>query len=179
MENLNVLIDEKTLNNRINEIADEITKDFHGEDLVFICVLKGASYFTIDLSKKIKNNDVILDFVKVSSYGIGARQSTGKINFTLDISENIENKNVIIIEDIVDSGFCLSYLYNYFKAKNPKILKTCVLLDKFERRQTEVVLDYVGFKIEDKFVLGYGLDFDEKYRNLPFIGYIDNNSLKN
>lgn len=173
LENLKVLIDEKKLNERITEIANEISKDYKNEELVLVCVLKGAAYFAIDLSKKIKNNVVIMDFVKVSSYGVGNRESTGKIIFKLDISENIENKNVIIIEDIIDSGITLNYLYDYLKSKNPKSLKICALLDKYERRIKNIKVDYTGFKIENKFVLGYGLDYDEKYRNLPYIGYVE------
>ena len=173
LKNLNVLINEEKLNERISELANEISKDYINEEIVFICVLKGAVYFAIDLSKKIKNNVIIMDFIKVSSYGIGNRESTGKIDFKLDLSENIENKNVIIVEDIIDSGTTLNYLYDYLKTKNPKTLKICVLLDKYERRIKDIKVDYTGFKIENKFVLGYGLDYDEKYRNLPYIGYID------
>lgn len=168
-----VLIDEETLNKRIEELANQISKDYNGEKIILICTLKGAVYFTIDLSKKIKKSDVIIDFVRVSSYGINNRETTGKLDFKLDISENIENKNVIVVEDIIDSGITLSYLYDYLKTKNPKTLRICVLLDKKARRQKEVNVDYVGFEIENKFVLGYGLDYDEKYRNLPYIGYVE------
>ena len=111
--------------------------------------------------------------MRVSSYGVNNRYTTGKLDFKLDISEDIENKNVIIIEYIIDSGITLNYLRDYLKTKNPKSLKICVLLDKKERRQKEINLDYVGFEIENKFVLGYGLDYDEKYRNLPYIGYVE------
>ena len=168
-----VLINEETLNKRIEELANQISEDYKGEEIVLVCTLKGAVYFTIDLSKKITKNEVILDFVRVSSYGINNRETTGKLNFKLDISEDIQNKNVIIIEDIIDSGITLNYLYDYLKTKNPKSLKICVLLNKKERRQKEIALDYVGFEIENKFVLGYGLDYDEKYRNLPYIGYVE------
>ena len=125
------------------------------------------------MSKKITDSDVILDFIRVSSYGVNNRETTGKLDFKLDISENIGNKNVIIVEDIIDSGITLSYLYNYLKTKNPKSLKICVLLDKKARRQKKIKVDYTGFEIENKFVLGYGLDYDEKYRNLPYIGYVE------
>ena len=130
-------------------------------------------YFTIDLSKKITDSDIILDFIRVSSYGVNNRETTGKLDFKLDISEDIGNKNVIIVEDIIDSGITLSYLYDYLKTKNPKSLKICVLLDKKARRQKKIKVDYTGFEIENKFVLGYGLDYDEKYRNLPYIGYVE------
>lgn len=173
LENVKVLVDSNTLQKRIGEIADQISADYNNEDITLICVLNGAVYFAIDLSKKIKNSDVIMDFVKVSSYGVNQRKSTGVINFKLDISENIENKNVIIVEDIIDSGNTLDYLYNYLKQKNPKSLKICVLLDKKEKRVKPVPVDYVGFEIDNQFVLGYGLDYDEKYRNLDYIGYLD------
>ena len=173
LENFKVLFNEEQLQNRISEIANQISLDYSGEEIVMVCVLKGASYFAVDLSKKISSSDVIIDFVKISSYGIGARESTGNIDFTLDLSENVENKNVIIVEDIIDSGVTLNYLSDYIKSKNPKSLKICVLLDKYERRTQGIQVDYTGFKIENKFVLGYGLDYDEKYRNLPFVCYVD------
>lgn len=172
MEKIKVLIDEKSLNKRVEEIASQISKDYGNEEIVLVCILKGAVYFATDLSKKIKNN-IIMDFMKVSSYGIGQRETTGKINFKLDLSENIENKNVIIVEDIVDSGVTMRYLYDYLKNKKPKTLKICTLLDKPERRTESIKVDYAGFTIENKFVLGYGMDYDEKYRNLPYIGYIE------
>lgn len=172
LENLNVLINEEKLQARVSEVAKEISNDFKGEELVLVCILKGAIYFAVDLSKKLTNNTVMLDFMKVSSYGNNL-ETTGKINFKLDTSIDIENKNVIIVEDIIDSGITLNYLYNYLKTKNPKILKICVLLDKKERRQKEINIDYVGFEIQNKFVVGYGLDYEDKYRNLPYVGYIE------
>jgi len=173
MEKINVLIDEESLNKRVKEIAEQISSDYGNEELILVCILKGAVYFATDLSKKIKNNEVIMDFMKVSSYGIGQRETTGKIDFKLDLSVDIENKNVIVVEDIVDSGKTMRYLCDYLKNKNPKSLKICTLLDKPARRTESIKADYVGFTIDDKFVLGYGLDYDEKYRNLPYIGYID------
>lgn len=173
LENVKILIEKEQVKKRIIELAERISKDYNGEDITIICVLKGAAYFALDLSKKIKKSDVIMDFVKISSYGNNQRETTGKINFKLDISENIEGKNVIIVEDIIDSGITLNYLYNYLNEKNPKTLKICVLLDKKERRVKPIKVDYVGFEIENKFVLGYGLDYDEKYRNLEYIGYVE------
>ena len=173
MEQIKALINEEKINRRIEEIANKISEDYKDEEIILVCILKGASYFTTELSKKIKNNNVILDFMKVSSYGINARETTGKINLSLDISQDIEGKNVIIVEDIIDSGITLNYLYDYLKSKSPKTLKLCVLLDKKERRIKDIKLDYVGLEIEDKFVLGCGMDYDEKYRNLPYVGYIE------
>lgn len=168
---INVLINEDTVQKRINELALEISKDYKNKEIVLICILKGAAYFAIDLSKKLNNNDVFLDFMKVSSYGNNL-ETTGKISFNLDTSVDIKDKNVIIVEDIIDTGLTLNYLYNYLKNKNPKTLKICAMLDKKERRQKNIHIDYTGFQIENKFVVGYGLDFEEKYRNLPYIGYI-------
>ena len=175
LEEINVLIDEATLQNRVNELAEEISNDYKNEDIILICILKGSIFFTVDLAKKITCNSVVLDFMRVSTYENKATESSGKINFKLDISENIENKNVIIVEDIIDSGFTLNYLYNYLREKNPKTLKLCTLLNKPERRKIDIKVDYTGFEIDNKFVVGYGLDYDEKYRNLPYIGYLNMN----
>ena len=172
MENLNVLIDEEKLNNRIKEMAKQIENEYKNEEIVLVCILKGAVYFTVELSKNIKDSSIILDFMKVSSYGEGI-QTTGNVELKVDLSTNIENKNVIIVEDIIDSGYTLNYLYDYLKSKNPKTLKICVLLDKKERREKDIRVDYTGFEIENKFVVGYGLDYADKYRNLPYVGYIE------
>lgn len=169
---IKVLISEDKLQERIAQIANEISKDFANEEIVLVCVLKGAAYFAIDLSKTLSEHDVIMDFVKVSSYGAGT-VSCGNIDFKLDISTDITNKNVIIIEDIIDTGITLNYLYKYLIKKSPKSLKLCVLLDKKERRIQDIYVDYTGFEIENKFVVGYGLDYNESYRNLPYIGYIE------
>jgi hypoxanthine phosphoribosyltransferase len=168
---IKVLINEEKIKNRIKEIAQEILRDFKNEEIVLICILKGATYFAIDLSKEL-NNNLVLDFMKVNSYG-NELESSGKINFKLDISTDIKDKNVIIVEDIIDSGLTLNYIYDYLAKKNPKNLKICVLLDKKERRVKPINVDYTGFEIENKFVLGYGLDYKDKYRNLQYIGYIE------
>ncbi len=171
-DKIKVMIDEKTLHKRIKELAKNIEKDFKDEEIILICILKGSVYFTVDLSKYIKKSDVTLEFMKASSYGDGT-ETTREVKVTLDLKSSIENKNVIIIEDILDSGYTLDYLYNYLLEKNPKSLKICVLLDKKERREKDVKADYVGFEIDNKFVVGYGLDYAEKYRNLPYIGYVE------
>jgi len=172
MEKIKVLIDEKTLNKRIKEMAQQISNEYGNEELVLVCILKGAVYFMVDLSKNIQNTSVILDFMKVSSYG-NATETSGNIELKIDLSSNIENKNVIIVEDILDTGYTLNYLYDYLKSKNPKTLKICVLLDKKERRKKDISVDYTGFEIENKFVVGYGLDYEDKLRNLPYVGYIE------
>lgn len=172
-DKIKVLITKEEINNRIKEIACDINRDYYGEDVVLVCVLNGAVYFAVDLSKELSDCNVIMDFVKISSYGVNARKSSGNIDFKLDIRTDIKDKNVIIIEDIIDSGNTLSYLYDYLLEKCPKSLKICVLLDKKERREKEVNVSYIGFSVDDKFVLGYGLDYDEGYRNLTYIGYIE------
>lgn len=171
-EELNVLINEEELNKKIKELATIIEEDFKGEELVLICILKGAVYFAIDLSKQIKNNVVTLDFMKVSSYG-NDFVTSGNVEFILDITTDITGKNVIVVEDIIDSGYTLSFIKDYLSKKKPKSLKLCVLLDKKERREKEVKIDYIGFEIENKFVVGYGLDYEDKYRNLPYVGWVE------
>lgn len=172
MNQIKVLIDEEILNKRIKELAQEISKDYQNEEIVLVCILKGAVYFAVDLSKRITTCPVILDFMKASSYG-NSTTTTGVVDLKIDLSTNIENKNVIIVEDIIDSGYTLNYLYDYLRAKNPKTLKICVLLDKKERREKEIKVDYTGFEIENKFIVGYGLDYEDRYRNLPYIGYVE------
>lgn len=171
MEELKVLIDEKTLQERISELAEEIMKDYEGKDITFICILKGSALFTVDLAKKIKNN-VRLEFIRVSSYG-NSTVSSGTVTMKLDLQDSIEGRDVIVIEDIIDTGRTLSYLRDYLKDKKPGSLKICTLLDKKERRQFDIEPDYTAFQIPDKFVVGYGLDDKENYRNLPYVGYFD------
>lgn len=161
-----VLIDEETISKRIIQLADQINNDYKGEKLTLICILKGSLYFYADLSRKI-NLDTELEFIRVSSYE--GENSTGKIDFKLDLDEEVTNKNVIVVEDIVDTGNTLDSLLKHLKKQKPKSLKLCTLLDKKDRRETEVPIDYVGFKIPNHFVIGYGLDLDQKYRNIPEI----------
>lgn len=171
MEDLKVLIDEKTLQEKIGELAEKIMKDYEGKDITFICILKGSALFTVDLAKKIKNN-VRLEFIRVSSYG-DSQVSSGKVTMKLDLQDSIEGRDVIVIEDIIDTGRTLSYLRDYLKDKKPASLKICTLLDKKERREFDIEPDYTAFVIPDKFVVGYGLDDRENYRNLPYVGYFD------
>ena len=172
-DKIEVLISEEKLQARILELAKEIEKDYQDEEVVFCSVLKGAIFFTVDLMKKY-NGDCSIDFVRVSSYE--GENSTGNIVLKIPLKkEHIENKNIILVEDIVDTGRTFSYLVEYIKDFNPKSVKTCVLLDKKARRVVEFEADYVGFSIDDLFVIGYGLDYNEKYRNFPFVGYVKNN----
>ncbi|HHW58456.1 MAG TPA: hypoxanthine phosphoribosyltransferase [Clostridia bacterium] len=165
-----ILITEDQLKEKVKELGQMITKDYQGKDLVFIGVLKGAVVFMADLSRSI-DLPLSVDFMAVSSYGSSTR-SSGIVKIIKDHDINIEGKDVLIVEDIIDSGLTLSYLRETLLGRKPKSLRICTLLDKPERRETDVKVDYCGFKIPDKFVVGYGLDFNEKYRNLPFIGVL-------
>lgn len=170
MKNINVLINEEQINKRLDELANQIMNEYEGKDIVFLCILKGSIFFTVELAKRIKNN-IQFEFIEVSSYE--NNESTGKIKLNKDITQSIEGKEVIIIEDIVDTGRTLSFLKDLLLEKKPASLKICSLLDKPSRRITNVKADYVGFTIEDKFVVGYGLDDEQNLRNLNYIGYIE------
>ena len=171
MEDIKVLISEEELQKRIEEIAKQIQEEYKGKEITLICILKGSVLFTVDLAKKIQG-DVKLEFIRVSSYN-GETESSGEIKMKLDLKDSIQGKDVIVIEDIIDTGRTLSYLLEYLKVKRPNSVKLCALLDKPDRRVVDVKVDYTGFEIPDKFVIGYGLDFDERYRNLPYVGYIE------
>ncbi len=171
MNKIKKLINERDINRRVKEISETLYDEYKDEEVVFICTLKGAVFFACDLLKKYKG-DVRIEFLRVSSYS--GKDSTGKIELNLSISkENIENKNVIILEDIVDTGTTLKFLKEYIGDMKPKSLIIVSLLDKKERRKVDIEADIVGFEIEDLFVVGYGLDYDQKYRNLPYIGVIE------
>lgn len=171
MEDIKVLINEQQLQKRVDEIARQIEEEYKGKEITLICILKGSVFFTVDLARKIRG-DVKLEFIRVSSYNDGT-ESSGEIKMKLDLKDSIQGKDVIVIEDIIDTGRTLSYLIEYLKMKKPNSVKLCTLLDKPERRVQKVKVDYTGFQIPDKFVIGYGLDFDERYRNLPYVGYIE------
>ena len=171
MEEVKVLIDEQKLQARIDEIAKQIGEEYKNKEIILICILKGSIFFTVDLARKIKE-DIKLEFIRVSSYYEGT-ESTGEIKMKLDLKDSIQGKDVIVVEDIIDTGRTLSYLMEYLKMKKPNSIKLCALLDKPERRIKKVKVDYTGFQIPDEFVVGYGLDCNEKYRNLPYIGYIE------
>ncbi len=165
-----VMISEEQLAAKVSELAKQIEKDFQGEELLVVGILKGASVFVADLIRKI-NLDVNIDFMSVSSYG-NSTESSGVVKILKDLDVNIEGKNVLIVEDIIDSGLTLSNLVAALETRNPKSLKLCTLLDKPQRRKANIFVDYVGFVIEDKFIVGYGIDWAEKYRNLPYIGIV-------
>lgn len=170
MKEIKTLIDEKLIQARVKEIAREIENKYKDEDIILVCILKGSVMFFTELAKNISNN-VQLEFIEVSSYS--GTESTGKIILKKDMGQDIEGKNVIIVEDIVDTGRTLKYLKELLEQRKPKKLETATLLNKQARRFVDVDVEYIGFEIEDKFVLGYGLDYDQNYRNLPYVGYIE------
>ena len=170
-DKINVLIPEETVDAKIKEIGEQISKDYGGETVYLICILKGSIFFTCELAKRI-TSPVEIDFMSVSSYGAGT-SSSGVVKIGKDLDTTIEGKNVLIVEDIIDSGRTLSYLIEILKKRNPASIRLCTLLDKPERRVTDVKVDYVAFNIPDEFVVGYGLDYDQRYRNLPYIGVVE------
>jgi hypoxanthine phosphoribosyltransferase len=169
-EDVRILISRSRLQRRITEMAREIRKDFPDEPLHLVGVLKGAVFFLTDLGKQIPG-DVSFDFIAVSSYGVGTH-SSGEVRLTRDLDSSIEGRTVIIVEDILDTGMTLQYLLRVFEQRRPKRLRVAVLLDKPERRIASVQADYVGFTIPNEFVVGYGLDYAERYRNLPEVGVV-------
>ncbi|MBS6643562.1 MAG: hypoxanthine phosphoribosyltransferase [Clostridiaceae bacterium] len=171
-DKIRVLLSEEEVNVRINEIAAQISNDYEGKQIHLICILKGGVFFTCELAKRI-TVPVSLDFMSVSSYGSGTA-SSGVVRIIKDLDEPLEGKDVLIVEDIIDSGRTLAYLIEVLKQRNPRSVKLCTLLDKPERRvKKQVQVDYTCFTIPDEFVVGYGLDFDQKYRNLPYIGVVE------
>ena len=170
-ERIRVLLSEKEVDDRIQAIGDQISKDYAGKQVHLVCVLKGGSFFMCELAKRI-NVPVSLDFMSVSSYG-GDTKSSGVVKIVKDLDESIKEKDVIVVEDIVDSGRTLNYLLEMLKDRGPKSLRLCTLLDKPDRRVVDVDVDYTGFQIPDQFVVGYGLDYDQRYRNLPYIGIVE------
>lgn len=169
-ERVEVLLTEKEVDDRIQAIGEQISRDYAGRQVHLICVLKGGSFFLCELAKRI-TVPVSLDFMSVSSYGKDTK-SSGVVKIIKDLDESIKGKDVIVVEDIVDSGRTLSYLMEMLSDRGPASLHLCTLLDKPERRVVDVHVDYTGFQIPDEFVVGYGLDYDQRYRNLPYIGIV-------
>lgn len=169
-EHVEVMLTEEEVNKRIKEIGEQISKDYAGKKVHLICVLKGGAFFMVELAKRI-TVPVSLDFMSVSSYG-GETKSSGVVKIVKDLDESITGKDVLVVEDIVDSGRTLSYLLEMLKDRKPASIKLCTLLDKPDRRVVDVDVNYTGFVIPDEFVVGYGLDYDQRYRNLPYIGVV-------
>ena len=167
-----VLIPADELQNRIVQLGKEISEDYQDKNLHLICILRGGVLFLADLMRNIDLPHTI-DFMAVSSYGSGARQTTGQVRIALDLKEDIHDRDVLLVEDIVDSGYTVASVLEMLATRHPRSLKVCTLLDKAERREVDVPIHYRGFAIPNKFVFGYGLDLDEYYRNLPFIGTVN------
>lgn len=171
MYKIDVLFSEEQINDRIATIGEQISEEYAGKSVHLICILKGSAPFTCELAKRI-TVPVTMDFMQVSSYGADTK-SSGIVKIVKDLDEPIEGKNVIVIEDIIDSGRTLSYLLEVLKTRKPASIKLCTLLDKPEGRVVDnIFVDYTGFKIPDEFVVGYGLDYDQKHRNLPYVGIV-------
>ena len=170
-DKISVLISEEDVEKRIQEIGSAISKEYEGKCVHLICVLKGGVFFACELAKRI-SVPVTMDFMSVSSYGSDTK-SSGVVKIVKDLDESLKDKEVIVVEDIVDSGRTLSYLLEMLKDRGPASLRLCTLLDKPERRVIDVHVDYTGFNIPDEFVVGYGLDYDQRYRNLPYIGVVE------
>ena len=171
-ERIRVLLTEEEVNRRISEIAAQISQDYEGRAVHLICVLKGGVFFTCELAKRL-TVPVSLDFMSVSSYGDDTK-SSGVVRIVKDLDESLKGKEVLIVEDIIDSGRTLSYLIEVLRQRGPESIRLCTLLDKPERRvKKQVKVDYTCFTIPDEFVVGYGLDYDQKYRNLPYIGVVE------
>lgn len=171
MPEIKVLIPEEKINQRVRELGDQISKDYEGEFVKLICILKGASFFTCELAKRI-TVPVFLDFMSCSSYGNGT-ESSGDVKIKKDLDDPVEGQNVIIVEDIIDSGRTLYHLKKILATRGAKSIAICTLLDKPERREFDVDVDYLGFNIPDEFVVGFGLDYAQHYRNLPYIGTLE------
>jgi len=170
-EHVKVLLSEEEVDKRIQEIGEQISKDYAGKQVHLVCVLRGGVFFLCELAKRI-TVPVSLDFMSVSSYG-GDTKSSGVVKIVKDLDDSIKDKDVLVVEDIVDSGRTLSYLLEMLRDRQPASLRLCTLLDKPDRRVIDVNVDYTGFEIPDEFVVGYGLDYDQKYRNLPYIGIVE------
>lgn len=170
-EKIRVMLNEEDVDKRIKELGEQISKDYEGRSIHLICILKGGVFFMCELAKRI-TVPVSMDFMAVSSYG-GGTASSGSVKIIKDLDESIEGKDVLIVEDIIDSGRTLSHLIELLGQRKPNSIRLCTLLDKPDRRVVDVKVEYVGYSIPDEFVVGYGLDYDQKYRNLPYIGVVE------
>lgn len=172
-----ILIGEEDLQRRVAALGQQISQDYaQCQDLILICILKGGVMFLTDLTRHISVPHEI-DFMAVTSYGKGVRSTTGNVRIDMDLTAALAGKDVLIVEDIIDSGHTLDFVIKMLAARSPRSVKLCTLLNKPSRREIDLTIDYVGFEIEDRFVFGYGLDLDEKYRNLPFIGVVNADAL--
>ncbi len=173
-EHVRVLIPEEQVVEKIKEVAAQISADYAGKPIHLICILKGGAMFMCELAKRLQNDDISLDFMSVSSYG-GGTTSSGIVKIVKDLDEPLEGKNVLIVEDIIDTGHTLNHLTKLLQDRKPNSIEICTLLNKPSRREKEVPVKYSCFEIPDEFVVGYGLDYDQRYRNLPYIGVVEFN----
>ena len=174
-----ILIDEQRLQARIAELGKQLSADYaECTDLLLLCILKGGVMFLTDLSRHVQVPHMI-DFMAASSYGVGARHSSGSVRIDMDLRTDVRNKHVLVVEDIIDSGNTLDFVLKTLRNREPASLKLCALLNKQSRRQVEINVDYIGFEIENKYVFGYGLDLDERFRNLPFVGVVRQDAILN
>lgn len=171
MDNIRVMLSEEEVDNRISDLGAQISKDYAGKEIHLICILKGSVFFACELAKRI-TIPVSIDFMCVSSYG-NEKSSSGIVKIVKDLDEPLEGKDVLIVEDIIDSGRTLSYLVPVLQKREPNSIQICTMLSKPDRREAEVDVQYIGFTIPDEFVVGYGLDYAQKYRNLPYIGVVE------
>lgn len=171
LKDFKVFISEEQIEKRLCELAEQIEKDYEGKEITVICVMRGACFFTVNLTLKIKN-PIKFEFIQLSSYE-DKTESSGKVRIINDMRNSIEGKDVLIVEDIIDTGRTMDFLVKYLKHKNPKSIKICTLADKPSRRTIDINADYVGFTVPNKFIIGYGFDYDNKYRNLPYIACLD------
>ena len=177
MKELITLIDEQKINQRITELANKINEDYKGKEIILVSILKGSIIFTAELAKKLNNPKIKIDFMRVSSYEGENTESSEKPSLKIDLSTDIKGKDIIIVEDIIDTGITLEFLLETLTSRKPNSIKLCTLLDKPERRKTQVKVDYVGFTIPNEFVVGYGLDTDGYYRCLPYVGCLKEKKL--
>ena len=168
-ENFKELITKEELDKRLQELADQIDKDYLGKEITIICVMRGAIFFTVELTLKMKTR-LKFEFITISSYE--GTESTGEIELRTDLRDSIEGKDVLIVEDIIDTGLSMKYLLEHLRSKNPRTLKVCALASKPERREVEVPIDYLGFEVPNKYIVGFGFDIDNSYRNIPYVAYL-------
>lgn len=176
-QEMRVLIGASDIAQRVKEMGEQISRDYGDEEVLLVCVLRGAAIFAADLARHLSVNDVVLDFISVSSYG-AATSSSGVVRFLKDLEESVEGRHVLVVEDIVDTGLTLKYLLENLQSRQPRSLKSCTLLDKPSRRRVPIEADYCGFSIDDLFVVGYGLDYAQKYRQLPDICVLQGENLE-
>lgn len=169
-ENFKVLISKEQLEKRFDELAEQIDKDYLGKEVTVVCVMRGAVFFTVQLTLRMKTK-VKYEFITISSYA--GTDTTGEVMLRTDLREPIEGKDVLVIEDIIDTGRSMNYLLEHLRSKNPRTLKVCTLANKAERREIEVPIDYIGFEVPNKYIVGYGFDIDNNYRNLPYVATLE------